>query len=515
MKSKIIAALLACIMKFSMCACGAAEQTAETAPSGGSLQTAAESLGDKEENYGNVFGQGEIIDVKVDLSAEDWQALQDNAQQELYYPANVTVNGTTVENVGFRAKGLSSLTSVASSDSSRYGFKIKTDEYDKGKTLNGLDMFVLNGSFADPSYMREYLTYLTTAYLDGVTPYLSYTNLYVNGELFGFYLMIEAYDDSFVERTTTAKDAVLYKADSETCTLLPEDDGTGFDVQYGTDDSYSNIKQLIEVLNSTTAENKDKLEEILDVDSALKAWAINTVMGNYDSYSGSKAHNYYLLYANGRFSYIGWDYNMSLGGFGEVNGGSVTADIASAVYNVESSKRPLIEKLLAVDEYKQRYLEYVNSLTDALGDFRQTITSLAEKIGSYVENDPSAFYTYEQFQSNIAESDTDLSQVKAGTSGGGKQRPDGAASAMPDGATPPDGAVPEMPDGTAPIMPDGTTQTNGTTPIMPDGATRPDGGQGQRPWGGGGMINSQAVSIVDYLIQRTENIKTQLETQAL
>ena len=59
-----------------------------------------------------------------------------------------------------------------------------------------------------------------------------------------------------------------------------------------------------EVLNNTTEDNKEELEAILDVDSVLKAIAINTVMGNYDSYNGSKAHNYYLLYSDGKFSYI-------------------------------------------------------------------------------------------------------------------------------------------------------------------------------------------------------------------
>lgn len=356
MKNKVIALLLCASMTVSLASCASGSSQSQQKSS---YEAAAEVLSDSQNTYGTVFGQGSIINVNVQISADDWQTLRDNAEEEEYYSADITVNGTMLKNVGFRAKGFSSLTSVARSDSDRYGFKVKTDEYVKGQTLNGLDMLVLNGSFADPSYMREYMTYLAAAYLNGTTPYVTYANLSINGDLFGFYLMIEAYDDSFVARYSTGDDTVLYKADSENCTLLTDDDASGFDVKYGEDAGNSNIQKLIAVLNNTTEENKADLESILDVNSALKAWAINTVMGNYDSYSGSKAHNYYLLYTGGKFSYIGWDYNMSIGGFSEDNGASVEVDVLNPAYSTEMAKRPLIQKLLAISEYKERYLGYV------------------------------------------------------------------------------------------------------------------------------------------------------------
>lgn len=114
-----------------------------------------------------------------------------------------------------------------------------------------------------------------------------------------------------------------------------------------------------------------------------RAIAVNTVMGNYDSYSGSKAHNYYLLYEDGKFSYIAWDYNMSIGGFTEDSGASVTVDVASPVYNVDISNRPLIEKLLNIDEYYETYLEYVNSLCEYFSDAEGMI----EQIKSCISDD--------------------------------------------------------------------------------------------------------------------------------
>ena len=502
MKTKAVVWLLVVGLLFSLCGCSDKK----------SAQDILGVLCDKQKVYGTVFGDGKVVDINVEIAQEDWQDICENPTAEAYHPATITVNGTTLENVGFRTKGFSSLTTVAKSDSNRYGFKVKTDEYVHGQTLNGLDMFVLNGHFADPSYMREYFTYAAMAHLEGITPFVTYTNLSINGELFGFYLCVEAYDDSFVQRHATAADTVLYKAESENCTLLPSDDGSGFTLSYGKDDGCTHIQQLISVLNATTADNKAELERLLDVDSVLKSLAVNTVMGNYDSYSGSKAHNYYLLYTNGKFSYIGWDYNMSIGGFNEDNGASVTVDVRSPVYNVEISKRPLIEKLLAIDTYKDTYLQYVNALLTYFADFEGMVSTISGLIDPHVENDPTAFYTVEQYRENLTASGKDLSQMTGNQPGG--QRPNmpegGQKPNMPEGGQMPNmpegGQMPNMPEGgQMPSMPEG-----GQMPNMPEGGQMPSMPEGMDRPGGDGMMNHEAVSIVDYMTQRIAYIQKQL-----
>lgn len=513
MKRKIISLVLITCFIASMTSCSKISTDKESS-------SKISQLADTSKYYGTTFGQGDIIDINVTVSEDDWKDIKDNAKDEKYHTADITVNNTTVKNVGFRAKGFSSLSSVANSDSDRYGFKVKLDKYVDNQTLNGLDSFVLNASFSDPSYMREYLTYAASEYLGCQTPFASYCRLSINGELFGFYLCIEAYKDSFVERNTKAEDTVLYKANSENCTLLTSDDGSGFNVNYGEDDDASNIKKLISVLNSTTSENKEELEATLDVDSVLKAIAVNTVMGNYDSYNGSKAHNYYLLYSNGKFSYLGWDYNMSIGGFAEDNGASVTVDVSSPVYNVDISQRPLIGKLLAIDEYNERYLGYVKSLTNYFSDFTGMVSGIADTIREDVKNDPTAFYTIDQFESNIKASDTDLSKVEnkhMGGNHGGMKNPYGQTTDMQNknNAYAGNGNPPAMPDGYGP------GGDNGNPPQMPNG--NGEGGYGQAPGmpgsnnymqmpnGGGGMISNNAVSIVDYITQRIAYINKNIK----
>ncbi|MBO4422326.1 MAG: CotH kinase family protein [Clostridia bacterium] len=569
MRIKITAVLL-CILicAASLCGCGA---IGRLRPAGSDY---AWALQDTENYYNGLFGDNEIIKVDVSISEENWKDLCEHASEENYYPADVTVNGVKLENVGFRTKGFSSLSMVAKSDSDRYGFKIKTNEYVKGQTLNGLDMFVLNGSFSDASYMREYLTYAACEHLGTITPILSYTDLYINGELFGFYVMIEAYDDSFVERNTDDGDAVLYKASSENCTLTASDNCAGFDVKVGKDEDCTNVKKLIQALDKTKEGETEEIESILDVDSALKAWAVNTVLGNYDSYSGSKAHNYYLLYSDGKFSYIGWDYNMSVGGFSGDNGASVSADVSSGLYGSSPDQRPLISKLLAVEEYYERYIGYVNDLCAYFSDIEGMVNWISDKISEHVKNDPTSFYTYEQYQQNISKSDSNLSggsfgnfggqggqmpQMPGGQGGQGRQMPQmpggqggqggqmpqmpggqgGQMPQIPGGQGGQGGQMPQMPGGQGGQMPQipggqgGQTPSDGLDPgqggfQLPEGfdpGSIPQGGfSGQLPEGfdpdstpgmgfgpgGGSLMSSTTCSVVDYITQRINNIKDQL-----
>ena len=428
----------------------------------------------KEIVYNDLFKENEVMDIKIEIPEDDWNDMKENAKDEKYHSANITVGNTKLENIGIRTKGFSSLQLVSSNESDRYSFRIKLDKYVNDQNLNGLNEFVLNNNFQDPSYMREYLSYKALEQLGVDVPETAYTNVYINGELFGFYLAVEAIDDSFIERVTDSNstDVKLYKADGENSTLADEESLKNFELKNGEDDNMEGLKKLVSAINSIENGNKGDIESIFDVDTFLKSIAVNTVLGNYDSYNGSKAHNYFLLEEDGVFKYIPWDYNMAFGGFMEDKGASVTVSIDEPLYNVDASKRPLITKLLSVDEYKEKYYGYLQELVDYYDNFEQQVNELATLIKPYVENDPTAFYTIEQFEENITASDTDLSKVENKMPSMKGERP-----SMPEGME-----IPNM--------------QNGERPSMPEGM--------------GMSVNGDVVSIVDYLQQRIENIKTQL-----
>lgn len=521
-RSNLVFSLLL-IVTLILSGCSTAATASQTGTTETSVESSTESSSEvatssdtNEPAYSTFFSGDEVHEVRIEVAEEDWADILANAEDEEYHSATITVDGETATNVGFRTKGNSSLKSVASSDSDRFSFRIKLSEYVEDQDLLGLDEFVLNNMFSDASYMREYLSYKIMGEAGLEVPLASYVNVYVNDELFGFYLMVEAIDDSYLNRAFGENEGNLYKQESGS-TLLPEANGDydSYEQKNGEDESKTDIANLINVLDEMPEGEKGDIESVLDVDSALKYIAANTVLENYDSYNGSFAQNYYLYNSNGTFTVIPWDYNMSFGGF---QGGILsTIDIDEPISGTTLEKVPLIEKLLAVDAYKERYYEIVQSYVDILSDFEAEVTSLAQLIRSHVDADPSKFVTIEQFDLNTTYQEGGATEANAEGKGmmGGMMPGNGEMPA--DGEKMPfDGERPEMPqNGERPDrgqVPQGgdTEAATGATIQLPDGAEQPLDGDRMR--GGMDMAGSSA-SLINIMQARVENLKSQLAEQ--
>ena len=218
-------------------------------------------------------------------------------KNEEYHSADITVDGIKVENAGIRTKGNMTLNSVANSDSDRYSYRIKFNKYVKGNKLLGLDELCLNNGYSDPSYMREYLHYEVLRSLGMNVPETVFARVYINGEYAGLYLAVEGIDDTFLEGNfgETYKDGNLYKMDEGSTLEYKENEDYSYaDLKSGDDENLDDFKKFVKELNDMTDGEKGDIEDILDVDSALKYIASNTVLCNYDSYNGNMHHNYYL-----------------------------------------------------------------------------------------------------------------------------------------------------------------------------------------------------------------------------
>ena len=125
-------------------------------------------------------------------------------------------------------------------------------------------------------------------------------------------------------------------------------------------------------------------------------------MLNYDSYTGSLLHNYYLYENDGQLSMLPWDYNLAFGGFS--GGGDATSLINTGIDTPLSgsteSARPMWSWIASDETYLAQYHEVYEALISGYfksGRFEQEIDALYEMLLPYVEKDPSAFYTAEEF----------------------------------------------------------------------------------------------------------------------
>lgn len=289
------------------------------------------------------------------------------------------------------------------------------------------------------------------------------------------------------------------------------------------DDEYSSYSNIFgNAKTDITDEDKDRLiaslkslnensdiEDVVNMDEVIRYFVVHNFVCNFDSYTGSMIHNYYLYEEDGQLSMIPWDYNLAFGGFSAGGGGSDSATqmvnypIDTPVSGGTIDSRPMLAWIFADESYTELYHTYFDTFISEYfesGYFENLITETENLIASYVEQDPTKFCTYEEFETGVdtlksfcllrAESIRGQLDGMIPSTSDGQQEDDSAlvdASSISltdmgsmghGGGTPVDGDRPDMSDENSGQMPG-----NGERPDMPDG----DGGQmpenGDRPDG--------------------------------
>ena len=361
--------------------------------------------------YRGLFDQSQVHKIEVKMDDSKWRTFLEHSQEEEYYPCDVVIDGESFPNVGIRTKGHSSNQFIYQAKRDKYSFRIKMDKYNKYQNYHGLTEFCMNNMYSDPSCMRDILCYNAMYDLDAYAPICAYTDMYLNGQLFSFYFLCEQPGTTLGERLATRDDSVLYKAadfgSSYDCTFAQDMDLRNFEVKFGDDEKLTHITEIVNSINRVSSSNYKFIEDIIDVPSWLKGFAVNAVLCNYDSYNGMMPHNFYVEYNEGKMYYIGWDYNLSLGNFMD-NGASVNSDVNTGMYQADEKRRPMLTKLLAVPEYKKLYDSYCLQIINYYNDPEKTVNGFASLIRSHVKADPRFLFTADQFESNIAKSPNGL-----------------------------------------------------------------------------------------------------------
>lgn len=181
-------------------------------------------------------------------------------------------------------------------------------------------------------------------------------------------------------------------------------------------DSYSNIfdnaktscseadkARLIAALKTLSGEDASSA---VDVDMVIRYFVAHNFVLNFDSYTGSMIHNYYLYEKGGQLQMIPWDYNLAFGGFQSSGGATalVNYPIDTPVSGGSIDERPMLAWIFADEEYTalyhQYFAEFIAEYFDS-GYFSDMMDSVKAMIGPYVQQDPTKFCTYEDFETGI------------------------------------------------------------------------------------------------------------------
>jgi hypothetical protein len=366
----------------------------------------------------SLFNTLQVHNIYINFSQGNyWALLQNNKAYDdandssTYIPAQVIIDGTTIDSVGIQFKGNSSYYNYPSN---KKPFTLSFNEYLPGQKYNGLKNINLNNLYQDPSFMREKM-FLDFCQQKAIyAPRANYTRLYINGNYWGLYIMVERITKTFLKDRFGDNDDNLWKGDNGTsaCANLK---------YYGTMSSYYNCYELktnepandwsklvnltYQINMTTNAQFRDSVEAVMNTNSFIRAWAGYNLFVDFDSYPYRFIHNYYIYHDSitNKFQWIVWDVSTAFG-----------MDVPMTIPQIENisvlyitpnaTDRPLCNRMLADSIYKDTYLQTICSFAN--NDFLSTvlnpkIDSIYNLIKNDVYADPLKMYSNQNFDDNI------------------------------------------------------------------------------------------------------------------
>lgn len=168
-----------------------------------------------------------------------------------------------------------------------------------------------------------------------------------------------------------------------------------------TDSGKSDHSRVVTALKNIS-EGTD-IEKYLDVDNILKYMAVHAFSVNLDSLSGNMAHNYYLYEYDGMLNILPWDYNLAFGGMNQGPESSASEVVNDAV-DTPFRGTTFFDALLENETYLSRYHEYLRKLSQEYvlnGRFAEVYQGIRSRIDTLVEADPTALYSYEEYEAGV------------------------------------------------------------------------------------------------------------------
>lgn len=346
---------------------------------------------------GEIYSDDVVPRIDITINPDTLEWIYQHVESDIEFHADFQYNnGTineTVEDVGFRLRGNTSRYSAKKS------FKISFNTYESGRDFYGLEKMNLNGEHNDPSVVRAKLCWDLLRWSQVPAPRSNHVQVYINGNYYGLYISVEHIDEEFAESRFGNKDGNLYKclypADLSYIGPNPDQyklmsgDRRVYDLKTNTElDDYSDLAHFIDVLNNTPINQlANLLEPIFNVQDYLKIMALDVITSNWDGYIFNK-NNFYLYHntKTGKFEYIPYDLDNTFG-IDWFNIAWPERDI----YNWDNEYRPLYERLLQVDKYKEWYSYYLKKASDELLEetaYFSYLNQIRDKIYPYILNDP-------------------------------------------------------------------------------------------------------------------------------
>ena len=254
-----------------------------------------------------ILSSNEVKKFFINCDISDFNYIYENYEEDHYIPVELEVDGKVWTNVEMRIRG------DDSRDFPKKSLKLK---FNDELFFDGRDRINFNAEYTDPTYMRQFLC----SYLFRETGHPCFKSeqvrLYLNGEYFGIYLMVENVDPDFLTANNLDPIGNLYKATHDGACL------TIFDGVYAAWEKKTNehlgrddLQQLIDSLEYVKDnEYYEFCKETFDYDKMLNIIALNMLLANGSTYY----HNYYMyhdIHNSGKWIMLPWDMDKTFIGY--------------------------------------------------------------------------------------------------------------------------------------------------------------------------------------------------------
>jgi spore coat protein CotH len=276
--------------------------------------------------------------------------------------------------------------------------------------------------YASRSKLNELFSYSLLREIGVNAPRMSLATLKLriagNEVDYGVYGIVEQVDKAFLRRRYGGSGGDLYKClYLESGAHLTEDSLSGdrvgvkdpdrnyrpiYDLKTNeTRSDHSALKEFVREINAKDGQAfVDYVEARFEVDRFIRYLAMGIYINNLDDYR-FLANNYYLYFNDkGKTDFIAYDFDISLGT--NWHGGMEYAELINqdilktksipATWG-DNSPRPLIDKILSVDKFRERYRRYLEEYVDPknrlfiYSEYQAKFDQLYALYGSKTKND--------------------------------------------------------------------------------------------------------------------------------